>query len=216
MTNPLQTNKSLLLLTCIHKASTENACLSKSASWWSLMRRCWRHSPPAPLWWSLDLPLGVCTAWSSSRRCRRGNYHCLSKSQSVKMNIVLILAVLLAVDKKYYFILIVVYTVRVEKSNPTNNIKPWRYPFKQTSLLESECCLRSQRIVTWNGSSAPKGKLVHLSSCPQWLAMNELHTMSDSVKRGLKWKAILSSRSHRKLISNLERKAWSIREEFVS
>lgn len=177
------------------------------------MRRCWRHSPPAPLWWSLDLPLCVCTAWSSFRRCRRENSHCLSKSQSVKMKIMLILAVLWALDQKLIFTLMVGYSSRlvVVKTNPAN-IKPW------LNLLASRVWVlpKGQLIVTWKGSSAPKGKLVHLSSCPQWLAMNELHTMSDSVKRGLKWKAILSSRSHRKLISNLERKAWSIREEFVS
>lgn len=55
---------------------------------------------------------------------------------------------------------------------------------------------------TSNGSSFSKGKVLHCSSCPQRLDTKELHTIWDSVKRGLKWKAIASPLL--KLISNLE------------
>lgn len=44
-------------------------------------------------------------------------------------------------------------------------------------IKHNSCCrwylikMFSWRFITWKGSSTSKGKLLHLSSCPQWLAM---------------------------------------------
>lgn len=150
--------------------------LSKNVFCWSLKRRYWHHWPLVLSWQSSGLPHGVYTASPWFRQCKHGSYHCQSKFQSVERQ-------------------------RVDAETKSSSL----------IIKHNSCCSRylsvqmcSLCFITWKGSSIPRGKLLHLSSCPQWLAMYELQMISDSVKRGLKWKAILSSRSHRKLISNLE------------